>query len=116
MPNALPHRLGAAAVMAIAVSSREEPDPSKQAVAACGGALFGTLPDLLEPASNPRHRQFFHSLACAALVGYACHRLYHWQPETVSDQFVRGALLIAGGSFLTHLAMDAFSPQGLPLL
>lgn len=120
MPNALAHRISAAAVMAIAakdISDRDHTDHWRPTLAACGGAVFGTLPDILEPAlSNPHHRQFFHSVACAAAVGYLCYRLYEWKPETPAEQIMRGVLLLAGGSFLTHLAMDALSPRGLPLL
>ncbi|MDO8932345.1 MAG: metal-dependent hydrolase [Rhodocyclaceae bacterium] len=119
MPNAMSHRIGAAAMMAMVASDTTadgKPDPTRQMAAACGGAVFGTLPDILEPATNPRHRQFFHSVVCAGAVGYVCYRLYQWKPETAAEEFMRGVLLIAGGSFLTHLAMDALSPSGLPLL
>lgn len=37
---------------------------------AIGGAIGGTLPDQLEPALHPHHRQFFHSLAVLAGVGH----------------------------------------------
>lgn len=32
-------------------------------------ALFTNLPDLLEPATSPNHRAFFHSIFFAAFVG-----------------------------------------------
>lgn len=120
MPTALIHRIGAAAVMAVAAKDASDcgrTDHWQPTLAACGGAVFGTLPDLLEPAlSNPHHRQFFHSVACAAAIGYLCYRLYEWKPESPIEQIMRTVLLLAGGSFLTHLAMDALSPRGLPLL
>ena len=35
------------------------------------GNFFGKLPDIIEPAfKNPNHRQFFHSIALLAAVGY----------------------------------------------
>lgn len=119
MANAIAHRLGAAITLAIAVGHGEKSgssDASKPIVAAGIGALCGTLPDLLEPACHPNHRQFFHGLACAGVVGTACYRLYQWEPQTSSEEIVRFLLLAVGGAFLTHLAMDALSPKGLPLI
>lgn len=119
MANAIAHRLGAAITLA-AVAGREEKngnsDTAKPVVAAGIGALCGTLPDLLEPACHPNHRQFFHSLACAGLIGTACYSLYQWEPQTSGEEIVRFLLLAVGGAFLTHLAIDALSPKGLPLI
>ena len=36
----------------------------------------GTLPDLLEPALHPNHRQFFHGVLFAAGVSIALYKLY----------------------------------------
>ena len=33
-------------------------------------ALMPSIPDLLEPATHPNHRKFFHSVAAALLVVY----------------------------------------------
>lgn len=119
MANATAHRLGAAITLAIAAGHGEKNgsrDASKPIVAAGIGALCGTLPDLLEPACHPNHRQFFHGLACAGFVGAACYHLYQWEPQTSGEEIVRFLMLAVGGAFLTHLAMDAFSPKGLPLI
>src|SRR6266700_3269721 len=35
------------------------------------GAFAGLAPDILEPATSPNHRQFFHSVIAAGLVAYA---------------------------------------------
>lgn len=119
MANAIAHRLGAAVTLA-AVAGRQEKNgnstATKPVAAAAIGALCGTLPDLLEPACNPNHRQFFHSLACAGIVGAACYRLHQWEPQTSGEEIVRFLLLGIGGAFLIHLAMDAFSPKRLPLI
>ena len=119
MSNGIAHRLGAALTLAVAAGHGVEKNgggDSKPIVAAGIGALCGTLPDVLEPACHPNHRQFFHGLACARIVGASCYRLYRWKPQTSSEEIVRFLLMAVGGAFLTHLAMDAFSPKGLPLI
>lgn len=119
MANAAAHRLGAAVALFTAVAhedARNGVTSNRPLAAACVGATCGTLPDLFEPAFHPNHRQFFHSLAFAGLMGYACYRLYQWKPETGTEELMRFFLLTAGGAYLTHLAMDAFSPKSLPLV
>ena len=80
------------------------------------GALCGSLPDLIEPATNPHHRQFFHSVAFAALAVEGLRRIYQWQPKDDLDRTIRGLTLIAGGAYLIHLAMDSTTPMSLPLV
>lgn len=56
---------------------------------AAGGALGGTLPDKLEPALHPHHRQVFHSLTVLAGLGhqalasgsYMANGVRSWQEE-----------------------------------
>ncbi len=79
-------------------------------------ALLADLPDRIEPASCPQHRQFFHSVMWAALVGYLMLRVHEWEPEEMWEELVRFFLLIAGGAYLVHLAVDALSPSSIPLL
>lgn len=38
------------------------------------GLLSGRLPDLLEPATSPRHRAFFHSVLFMILLGALTYR------------------------------------------
>ena len=78
-------------------------------------AVFTNLPDLLEPATSPNHRAFFHSIAFAAIVGACFHRLNQWQPETDSERFWRDAAMLAALAYLIHLAMDITTPKSLPL-
>lgn len=118
MPNAVTHRFGAAITLAIAAAHEDQNgvQTSRPLAAACVGAALGTLPDVLEPALHPNHRDFFHSLACAGLIGLVFHRLYRWETKTEGEALTRFLLLAAGGAFLTHLAMDAFTSKGLPLV
>ena len=48
--------------------------------AALVAALASGLPDVLEPATSPHHRQFCHSAAFAALITAGMKKLYDWVP------------------------------------
>src|SRR5437660_2084 len=76
-----------------------------------GGALCAacaTLPDLVEPAlRNPHHRQFFHSLAFAGMLGWGVYEVYKWEPDSDWEKVLRLALIAAGAAYLLHLLSDA---------
>jgi len=113
------HRIAAAACLfcAAAVDWKPEDHWLKQPLAAAAvGAGCGTLPDILEPALHPNHRQFYHSVAFAMLLGVGLYKTYCWQPASTSGQLVRSALLIGGTAYLVHLIMDATTQKSLPLL
>jgi len=117
--NAAAHRITAALALATAGASlapTEEDRLPHAAAGGVGGYCLGTLPDLIEPATSPNHRQFFHSLCFAALVGYGIYKAYQWAPETPEGKLVRGVCLIAGLAYLVHLAMDATTKRSLPLI
>lgn len=110
---------------------------------ALGGWVGGALPDVIEPATSPRHRSIGHSWAAAATI-------LTWANGRVTDaqQFCReraerceqraakaeglpaflammAALLwrfaagfFAGlqGGYVSHLVLDSVTPAGLPLL
>jgi len=124
--NRQAHALGSGLAMAIAAyndasAPRERPKSDQErlgiAVVAGGvGAKCGSLPDLLEPALNPNHRQFFHSVAFGMLMVGGLRQLYRWQPDESWQRLVRGATLIAGGAYLVHLAMDATTKKSIPLI
>lgn len=78
--------------------------------------MFGTLPDILEPADHPNHRQFFHGLLFAAVLGYSGYKLYEWKPEESWQKTMRMLGLIAIGAYLIHLVMDATTPKSLPVI
>ena len=86
------------------------------AVAAATAAGFGTLPDVLEPALHPNHRQFFHSVLFAAGVSVALYKLYKWKPETEGGELLRALSLVVGAAYLVHLAMDSLTRKSLPLI
>lgn len=43
------------------------------AITASLSAALATLPDFLEPAITPNHRQFFHSITLAAILGFSVY-------------------------------------------
>lgn len=83
---------------------------------ATAASLFPSLPDVLEPAVHPNHRQFFHSVAFGAVVAYGMRRAYHWETQHPIEQLARLALLIGGSAYPAHLVRDAFTAKSLPLI
>lgn len=117
--NAPEHRISAALALATAGATFAPTDEDRlpHAAAGCvGGYCLGTLPDLIEPATSPHHRQFFHSVVFALLIGYGVYKAYKWEPETPESNFVRGICLLAGGTYLVHLALDATTKRSLPTI
>lgn len=84
--------------------------------AGVAGALAGKLPDKLEPALHPNHRQFFHSFLVFGMLGYGMKKTYEWVPESTPDIWIRRLLLVAGASYLSHLALDALTMKSLPIV
>lgn len=107
--------------------------PNEIVVAAIGGSLGGLagsrLPDILEPATHPRHRNGFHSVALVSASGWAAFAgMSEWQGTWAGARasatpekrlllaFARGLFSGALGGYGSHLALDAGTPLGLPLL
>lgn len=78
--------------------------------------ILTNLPDWIEPATNPHHRQFFHSVAFAGAVFYGLKRVYEWTPQDDRQRTLRHLALIAGVAYLTHLVLDAGTSRSLPLV
>jgi inner membrane protein len=77
------------------------------------GALGSMLPDMLEPATNPSHRQFFHSWVTAALLARA--NLWISQDQSIPAETKDIFTFISAG-YLSHLLADGQSPKGLPII
>lgn len=93
--------------------TRDLPHPL---VAGSLATIFTNLPDLIEPATSSDHRQFFHSIVFARGIIYGLKRTYDWKPMTICNRALRHILLIAGGAYLIHLALDASTSRSLPLI
>lgn len=113
------HQLIAAAAVGT-FCHRAEKDPQQKAGKSLIGAVIAAgstkLPDVLEPALHPNHRQFFHSVAFAAMLGAAAYKVYRWQPEEPVQKAARFVLLVSASAYLIHLLLDAGTPKSLPLL
>lgn len=108
--------LSALAVVSLVKHHRPEARLPHPVFAAVVAAIASGLPDALEPASSPHHRQFCHSAAFAALVTTGMKELYHWVPATPGEAFIRDVLLSIGFGYIMHLGADATTAMGLPFL
>lgn len=75
------------------------------------GAFCAIVPDLLEPATNPFHRAFFHSATCAGVT--LCLAKVVANSPDVPDQVKMGGG-IAVASLSSHWILDLLTPMGLP--
>lgn len=90
-------------------------NPSRQfewgelAASAVVGGVVGVLPDVLEPATHPNHRQFFHSVCFGSGVLYATHGPHRekWDPES------QAFLQMLSYAYISHLGADALTPNGI---
>ena len=117
MSNGTTHKLVAAASIGVILGHLEETnqEPSPKPLIGAGlAALLTNLPDLLEPALHPQHRQFFHSVAFVGLIGLAGYKLYTWEPDDDWERVLRFLLLVGCGAVFVHLAMDALTKRPLP--
>jgi len=77
------------------------------------GAIAGALPDLIEPASNPNHRQFFHSIGFGVLLLLVRANLYKSNALDERYRTYFDWIMVAYGS---HLFCDIQTPKGLPII
>ena len=119
MANGTTHRIAAAVVIGAVWIHAEVDQPEKSAKPLLGAglaALLTNLPDILEPALHPNHRQFFHSLTFAAMLGKATHEIYEWETDNPADEAIRFLLLVGAGAYFVHLLLDAGTAKSLPIL
>lgn len=117
--NGPTHRLVAGAAVGLYLADRESKAGAQTfnpVLSGTAAAFLTNLPDILEPATSPSHRQFFHSLTCAALLGMGLRKLHHWQAKTEAERFWKSLGMVAGSAYLIHLALDFTTGKSLPLL
>ena len=76
------------------------------------GYSLASLPDMIEPATDPNHRKYFHSSAMTGLVGYGTFGKHMGN----MDKNFKKAFQPIGVAYLPHLAADSFTPRSLPLI
>ena len=119
MANRNAHQLAAALFIGSVClhSERNQQNATaKPLVGAMLGAALTNLPDILEPAHHPNHRQFFHSVAFASALGVATQKAFAWKTNCSRDEAIRFTLLVGAGAYFVHLLLDANTPKSLPLL
>jgi membrane-bound metal-dependent hydrolase YbcI (DUF457 family) len=82
-------------------------------LAAAVGAVGGLLPDILEPATTPSHRQFFHSYSAALLLGLGNIWISR-NPDLTQE--LKTTVHLASVGFYSHLLADAQTPMRLPMV
>jgi len=55
-------------------------------------------------------------MAFAVMIGGGMYKLSQWETQTEDEKFLKFCLMVAGGAYLAHLAMDACTKRSLPLL
>lgn len=117
MANGTTHyAVGAMTGIAMAINGQHKDEPVDPLLAIASSTVFAKLPDIIEPAIHPHHRQFFHSIAFLALLGAGLKKTYEWQPEKRGDRILRYVALCAGAGYISHLLLDGFTPRSLPLV
>lgn len=73
-----------------------------------GGVAGGVLADILDPATSPNHRGFFHAIMPTAFVYVKTD--FSAVEDLRLQAFFRGLLY----GYLSHLVLDARTRKGLP--
>lgn len=117
--NAAAHQLTAGALVGLFLADRQQKaglSTLEPIAAGLAASVLTKLPDLLEPATSPNHRQFFHSIAFASLLGIGLYKLHHWEAPEPADKFCKTLAMLAISGYLIHLALDATTTKSLPLI
>lgn len=117
--NGPTHQVVAGFATVVFLAERERQVGIQTAKPLLGGtaaAFLTKLPDILEPATSPNHRQFFHSVAFAGLLVVGLHELGKWQPESAGGEFLKALGQVAIPAYLIHLFLDFLIAKPLPLV
>lgn len=87
-------------------------DITKLLLHASLGFSASIIPDILEPATNPNHRNFFHSITFLFLLFYLLND--QSKKDTLEDKTIFFINFVLGYS--THLFVDGTTPKGLPII
>jgi len=150
MPNRKTHVIVGVSTGCIVAEFRakdEEPLPRllETVSGGVGGYIGSILPDIIEPALSPRHREHFHSVLAGLLTfggdSTLANKCITWCRSTAEyyrrEQYkntltgiqkffyalieivlriLAGMLTGLAYGYMSHLALDAFTPNSLPLV
>jgi len=135
--------LSGGTVAAVRVSNAVVPQFAAETIGGViGGWIGGVLPDVLEPATSPNHRQFAHSMLAGGALTLARVAEGQARRRASANAVANRALLLPVGSrergdaelaamawrlaagiligfvvgYASHLALDACTSRGLPLI
>jgi len=120
MANVADHGLiggavGAGTYLVLCRYFQRQADLGEFLVCAAAGCMGAVMPDLLEPAVHPHHRQIAHSVTVGGLLTKC--GIDVCTPENCTwDEFHKILLACAIAGYVSHLAIDGCTPRGLPLL
>jgi membrane-bound metal-dependent hydrolase YbcI (DUF457 family) len=77
------------------------------------GAITGIVADKIEPATNPNHRGFFHSIAFWFLLSVTAYKTLM---ERNIDCLCKNLVVIGFAGYSSHLMLDFQTPKSLPIL
>ncbi|MHA1278521.1 MAG: metal-dependent hydrolase [Candidatus Helarchaeota archaeon] len=77
------------------------------------GSFVALFPDIIEPATNPNHRGFFHSVTLGLLLILLTSLTLTSEEIEENIKLLFG---VTGSSYLSHLLLDCGTKKGLPLL
>lgn len=117
MANGADHiAAGALTGVAMACYGQSQGENVNPLLAIGTSTVFSKLPDWIEPATNPHHRQFFHSVSFLVMLGYGLKKTCDWKPEEMGGRLLRFLTLCAGAGYISHLVLDGLTPRSLPML
>lgn len=82
-------------------------------LSAVGGVTFAIAPDLLEPALDPGHRAFFHSITLLGGMTFGGYKALTSPGFTEQGKLT---LLTASTAYASHLILDLLTPKSLPFI
>lgn len=120
MANSAEHAVAGGAVglgMYLALCRYYKRQPKLGEALICTGVAIVTagVPDLIEPALHPHHRQFAHSVTAGGLVTKLALAKCGIENE-LWDEFQKILAAAAVAGYVSHLVLDGCTPHGLPLL
>lgn len=95
----------------LAFKRQDHVQPTLDGVISSGllGGTIGLLPDLVEPARHPNHRQFFHSGAWLGLMALSGEKV-NQNPNVALEN--KRLLWFALACYTSHLLADSNSQKG----